>query len=158
SDPALANRITSIDNETKVLGERIGVVARRTDEIAVIAGEARKSLDALTTAIADLKQEVEQLASTTVTRAEFGAAAHRLATLERTATEISAELARQAAKETRDRAARFALAAAALKTAVERGDPFLSELAAAKAFAPDTAMLAPLEALAAGGVPSTSAL
>src|SRR5262249_20490731 len=38
SDPALANRITSIDNETKVLGERIGVVARRTDQIAVIAG------------------------------------------------------------------------------------------------------------------------
>src|SRR5205823_14361185 len=42
SDPALANRITSIDNETKVLGERIGVVARRTDEIAAIAGDARK--------------------------------------------------------------------------------------------------------------------
>src|SRR5262249_46879977 len=72
--PALAKPYTPIDNETKVLGERIGVVARRTDEIAVIAGEARKSLDALTTAIADLKQEVEQLESTAVTRAEFGAA------------------------------------------------------------------------------------
>jgi hypothetical protein len=158
SDPALANRITSIENETKVLGERIGVVARRTDEIAVIAGEARKSVDALTAAIADLKQEVARLSSTAVNRNEFGAVANRVVTLERTATEIAAELARQAARETRDRAARIALAATALETAVERGDPFTAELAAAKAFATDPTPLAPLEPFATSGVPSAAAL
>ena len=158
TDPALANRITSVENETKVLGERIGVVARRTDEIAVIAGDARTRIDALTSALAELKQIVTRLGATSVNRSEFDAAANRLVAIERSTTEITAELARQAGQEVRDRAARSALTAAALKTVVERGDPFIAELGAAKSFALDPRTLAPLEPFARDGVPSAAAL
>ena len=50
------------------------------------------------------------------------------------------------------------MVAAALKGAVERGDPFAAELAAANALAPDAKALAPLDAFAAAGVPAAAAL
>jgi hypothetical protein len=158
TDPALANRIATVENDTKVLGERIGVVARRTDEIAVISGEARTRVDALTSALAELKQIVTRQAATAVNRGEFDAAANRLAAIERSATEIAAELARQGAQEVRDRAARSALTAAALKSVIERGDPFAAELGAAKSFALDPRTLASLEPFARDGVPSMAVL
>ena len=50
------------------------------------------------------------------------------------------------------------MAAAMLRAAVERGEPFTAELAAAKALAADPAALAPLERFAASGVPAAAAL
>ena len=41
ADPALANRIATLEGDLKALGERVGVLGRRNDEIASIAGEAR---------------------------------------------------------------------------------------------------------------------
>ena len=57
-----------------------------------------------------------------------------------------------------DRPARAAAVAVALAQAVERGRPFAVELAAAKALAADPSGLAPLDAFAAAGVPTPSAL
>jgi hypothetical protein len=57
-----------------------------------------------------------------------------------------------------DRSARLAVAAAALRDAVERGDPFAAELAVVKPLASDTSLLAPLEPFAASGVPSIAVL
>jgi hypothetical protein len=56
------------------------------------------------------------------------------------------------------RAARAALAAAALRDAVERGAPYQTELAAVKALGAPQAATAPLEPFAANGIPSTAAL
>src|SRR5262249_52169670 len=134
------------------------VVARRNDDIATSVGDARKALNALTGALADLKEELARLRESAVTRREFDSVANRLVALERSTTENSAELARLAAKETRDRAARFALAATALRAVLEQGDPFVSELTAAKAFAPDSAALAPLDAFAKSGMPTAATL
>src|SRR5262249_2148101 len=57
-----------------------------------------------------------------------------------------------------DRAVRLAVAASALRAAVERGDPFPDELAVARPLTSDPVALAPLEPFAAGGVPSNLAL
>jgi hypothetical protein len=65
--------------------------------------------------------------------------------------------ARQAAAGS-DRASRFAVAASALRGAVERGDPFTGELAVVKPLTPDAAAIAALEPFAASGVPTNAAL
>jgi hypothetical protein len=57
-----------------------------------------------------------------------------------------------------DRAVRLAVAAGALRAAVERGDPFVAELATVKANASDASALSPLQPFAATGVPSEAAL
>jgi hypothetical protein len=57
-----------------------------------------------------------------------------------------------------DRASRFAVAASALRGAVERGDPFTAELAIVKPLASDANAVAQLEPFAAAGVPGNAAL
>ena len=57
-----------------------------------------------------------------------------------------------------DRAARLAMAALALRGAVERGEPFAAELAIIKPLASDATEIATLEPFAASGVPSDAVL
>jgi len=57
-----------------------------------------------------------------------------------------------------DRAVRLAVAAATLRAAVERGDPFTAELAIVKALTSNASTLAALEPFAASGVPNDAAL
>jgi hypothetical protein len=57
-----------------------------------------------------------------------------------------------------DRASRLAVAASALRNAVEHGDPFLAELAIVKPLAPDANAIALLEPFAAAGVPGNTSL
>jgi hypothetical protein len=57
-----------------------------------------------------------------------------------------------------DRAARVAVAAIALRAAVERGEPFTGELAAVRTLLGDNPALAPLAAAAADGIAQESAL
>jgi hypothetical protein len=57
-----------------------------------------------------------------------------------------------------DRAARLAAAAAALRGAVERGDPFAAEFAVVKPLTSDGAALAALEPFVAAGVPRNATL
>jgi len=57
-----------------------------------------------------------------------------------------------------DRASRLAVAASALRNAVEHGDPFTAELAIVKPLAPDANAIAALEPFAASGVPGNAAL
>src|SRR5262245_49610047 len=45
SDPALANRIATLEGDLKALGERVSVLGRRNDEIASVASEARSRAD-----------------------------------------------------------------------------------------------------------------
>jgi hypothetical protein len=57
-----------------------------------------------------------------------------------------------------DRASRLAVAASALRNAIEHGDPFTAELAIVKPLAPDPNAVALLEPFAASGVPGNAAL
>ena len=83
------------------------------------------------------------------------ALAARVTALEQAAKALEGKVAVTAGA---DRAGRLAFVAVALRGAVERGEPFAQELAAAKPLVPDAAVLGALEPFAASGVPRTPAL
>ena len=155
ADPALANRMATLEGTLKAIEERIGVVARRTDDIDIIARDAREKANATAAAGAELTQRMARLGSAS----ELEASTNRIAALERMVASMQADLAKRGVGETGDRPVRLAVTATALNAAVERGDAFAVELAAAKQFAPDASTtLAPLEPFAASGLPSAAAL
>jgi len=154
ADPALANRMATLEGALKAIEERIGVVARRSDDIDIIARDARERANATAAAVAELTQKMTQLSPS-----EFEASTNRIVMLERMVASMQADLARRGVGETGDRPVRLAVTAAALNAAVERSDAFTVELSAAKQLAPDaTTTLAPLEPYAASGLPSAAAL
>ncbi len=158
TEPALANRIATIEGEVKALAETIGILGRRSDEIATSARDARQRADATAAALADLTQKVTRPGAPAVERSELEALANRVTAVERGEKSVEAELAKRPAAESGDRGVRLALAAAVLKAAVERGDPFAAEVATVKALAADAKALSPLDAFASSGVPTAAAL
>jgi hypothetical protein len=155
-NPELLNRISTLEGALKALDEKLGIVARRTDDISVIARDAREKADANAKAVAELAQKVAQLG--TVSPGDLDALSNRIGALERGAKTVEGELARRGIGEAGDRAVRLAVTAAALGAAVERGDPFATELATAKLLAADPRALAPLEPFATTGVPLAASL
>jgi len=145
TDTAQANRISAIEGEMKALAESIGILGRRSDEAIAAAREATSRADANAAAVADLSKKLAGQAQP-VTRGDFDALAARVAAVERGDKSVD------------DRASRLAIAASALNAAIERGTPFTSELATAKAIASDSKALAPLEPFANSGMPSAAAL
>ena len=157
TDPALANRIATLEGDLKALGERVGVLGRRNDDIAAIAGEARTRADAAAAAVAELKKT--PAGAPAVQPAEIEALTNRIAALERAAKAMAAQLGAHASHESgTDRSLRLVVVASTLNAAVERGTPLAAELAAAKAAASDPKVLAALEPFAASGVPGTAML
>ena len=155
TDPALANRMAALEGALKAIEERIGVVARRTDDIDIVARAARDKADATAAAVAELTQKMARLGSAS----DLEASTNRIAMLERMVGAMQADLAKRGVGETGDRPVRLAVTAAALNAAVERGDAFAAELAAAKQLAPDSSTtLGPLDPYAASGLPSAAAL
>src|SRR5262245_29171403 len=156
ADSNVFNRIATLEGALKAIEEKLGVVARRTDEIAVIAREAREKADATAAALAELTRKVAQLGPPGGPRAEIDALVTRIAALESTAKAIEVEIAKRSLGDSAD--VRRAVTASALNGAVERADPFAAELAAAKALATDPNVLAPLDQFAQTGVPSAASL
>ena len=145
-DPSFSNRIAAINGEVKALAETIGTLGRRNDEAAAAARAAQTRSDATAAAVATLAQKLP--AGVAVERSQVEALAARVA-----AVETSEKTAARG-----DQAVRLVLVATALKSAVERGDPFAGELAAAKALGADPKLTAALEPFAASGVPTSAAL
>jgi hypothetical protein len=158
ADPALASRIATIEGEVKALAETIGVLGRRSDEIATSARDARQRADATAAALAELTQKVARPGAPAVERSELEALANRMAAVERGEKAVEAELAKRPGAESGDRGVRLALAAAVLEAAVERGDPFAAEVATVKALAADAKAISPLDVFASSGVPTAAAL
>lgn len=75
-----------------------------------------------------------------------------------TATLTDVQTTARSAAAGSDRASRLAVAASALRNAVEHGDPFTAELAIVKPLAPDPNAVALLEPFAASGVPGNAML
>jgi hypothetical protein len=153
ADPALANRMATLEGALKSIEERIGVVARRTDDIDLIARDARERAGATAGAVTELTQKMARLSAS-----DLDAAINRIASLERMVASMQADLAKRGIGETGDRPVRLAVAAGALNAAVERGDAFAAELAAAKQLAAESTTLSPLEPYAASGLPSAISL
>jgi hypothetical protein len=155
SDPALANRLASAENATKTFADDIGSLNRRTDDFANAVRDLRNRADTMAASLIELQNALRAIAPA-IDKNEIETLTNRIAALERAAGSLESELGKRATIAS-DRAIRLAFATAALRAAVERGEPFAGELAAARPLALDAA-LAPLESFAATGVPSNAAL
>jgi hypothetical protein len=139
-DPVVASGVTAVENQEKSASEELASLKGRVDEIASLARAAQNRADAA------------------VSGAERDGVANRIATLEQTVKANEAELIKRRLDAADDRVSRLAVAASALREAVERGDPFITELAAAKSLAPDRPELTLLEPFASGGIPPAHTL
>jgi hypothetical protein len=144
----LASRSAQTDGPIKSLADASAALRGRVDEVAALAQAANdtaaRSSGAFSARATEIAGAVDGMNG-------------RMAALEHALKGLQAAVSRPAAPDV-DRAARFAVAALALRGAVERGDPFASELAAVKPLVSDQASLAPLEEFAATGVPGAGAL
>lgn len=151
TDPALANRLAAVESAVQSLASSAGGLAQRADEAAAAAAKA-----------ADAAQNAERAGPPAVQKSELDALATRIAALERASQAMGRELANQeTAQETASaggRAMRLAVAATALKDAVERGAAFTAELGAIRPLLADPKVLAPVEPFAATGVPAAAVL
>jgi hypothetical protein len=116
------------------LTERIGAVESRIAEVSRAAEAASEASAGLPGRIAALDE--------------------RLTALDGRVTELAGELEEQASN---PRIA-LAIAAAGLKAAIDRGDPFMTELETYASIAPDAPEIADLRDLAASGVPTRAAI
>ena len=139
-DPAFASRVTAVENQARSAGEELASLKGRVDETASLARTAQSRADAA------------------VSGAERDGVANRVTTLEQTVMANEAEMIKRGSGAADDRVSRVAVAASALRDAVERGDAFSAELAAAKSLAPDRPELAALEPFATGGIPPADTL
>jgi hypothetical protein len=146
SEAASPEQQTAVDTTLKSLSEALTDLRKRVEDNATATQVARdtamQSSGATSAVAADVGGEIAALSK-------------RIDALDATLKSVQAA---EAAKPDRDRPARFASAALALRTAVERGEPYAAELAAAKNLVDDPAKLTPLEPFAASGLPSTDAL
>jgi hypothetical protein len=143
-DPALLDRVAAVEAAARSLANSAAELRRRTDDIAAVAGEAKDRADAA----AEAAQKATRVETTMVDRAQVDALADRIAALERTAKTADSA----------DRTLRLAFVAMELKAAVERGEPFATQLAAARRLNADGTALAALAPFAASGVPNAADL
>jgi hypothetical protein len=153
SDEALANRMTTVEAQTKSLGDTIAALTRRVDDIATASQSALAQVTAATAAADAAKRAAE----TGVTRSDVDAMTSRIAAFESAVKALSADVA-QRTSSADDRATRATVAAEALRAAVERGSGFRAELAAVKSLGGDPAVTEALEPFAADGIPSSVSL
>ena len=157
-DATVADRLTAADSAMKSLGIALAALNKRNDDAAINAQQASERATAAEKAVSELRDSVQsakQQASAAVDAGQLAAVQQRVAALEQSMKDARAQIAANA---TTDQAARLALSAAALRDAVERGAPYQTELAQAKALGADDGALAPLASMAANGVPSQQAL
>jgi hypothetical protein len=159
----LENRVAAVDGALTSLNERIGALERSVRDAASAARAAAERADRVVRQLDDAKKNGdEQEAAQQLDRGALDDLASRIKTLESrqmTVRQIQERLDRVAsAAGAPDRAVRMAVAAAALRNAVERDRPFAAELAAARSTGLDDGALASLEPFAATGVPTRNEL
>jgi hypothetical protein len=139
----------AIEGAIKPVQAAVADLARRVEDNAAAIRNARGQADAAVTAADAARAAAE--------RNNVEALGNRVAALERASQTFTDDVAKSLAA-AGDRPLRAVVAAQALRTAVERGDPFVAELAASKAAGVDARGLAPLEPFAANGLPSAALL
>ncbi len=115
SRPALAtesaNRAATVEGDLKALTETVGILARRSDELASNLGDVRQRVESTAAGVAELKAAAQPPAARTDKLEAIQALTSRLAAVE-------AELATRAGAQSSDGSGRFAVAAAKLAAAV----------------------------------------
>jgi hypothetical protein len=152
--PADTERLGTIDGNLKALGTAIAGLNRRVDEIAANAMSAREQAGATASAVSDLRRTISD-APQPAGRADLDAIGKRLDAVEaatKTATQSNAQASSASA------AVRLALAASALREAVNSGNGYAAELDAVKAAGGNGGAVGALAPFAAKGLPSDAAL
>ncbi|MBR1131293.1 COG4223 family protein [Bradyrhizobium iriomotense] len=143
ADPAMAARIDALEKSASSLRSDIANLRAQSDKTA--------------SALNDTKSAPRPAAS------DIAALTDRIAQLERASKTERAELAQQGekiadAKAVDDKPLRFVVAATLLDVAVRHGDPYQSQLSAARSLAAKPDMLKPLDTFASSGIPTPVAL
>src|SRR5262249_9679063 len=125
---------------------------------AKAAQDASSRAETVAKAMAEARQaDADQEKSHQGTRTEVAGLTGRLGALETQVKQVGDQVA-EASVPKPDEPMRFALVAAGRRSALERGEPFTAELAAAKTVGIDPALLGQLEPFASTGVPNVQEL
>jgi hypothetical protein len=151
--PALANRLAAVEMQAKMLGDSSAALNHRVDDATAVAQAAQKQATSAASAAADAAKTAGQ---TSTQPADLEALTNRIAALETAVKSLSEKVAHPAAST--DQPARLMLAVQALRNSVESGAPYQAELKAVQALGAAPSTSAPLDALAATGVPPREAL
>ncbi|MBR1176544.1 hypothetical protein JQ617_21505 [Bradyrhizobium sp. KB893862 SZCCT0404] len=143
ADPAMAARIDALEKSASALRSDIANLRAQSDKTAGALNDAKSAAP--------------------VASPDLAALADRVTQLERASKTERAELAQQGEKiaETKkldDKPLRFVVAATLLDVAVRHGDPYQSQLSAARSLAAKPEMLKPLDTFASSGIPTPVAL
>jgi hypothetical protein len=150
TDPAVLARLSAAESMQRALGDTLADVRKRIEDNAAAARNARDRADAVAKSSGAEANEA--------LRKDNEALTARVAALEHAEHTTGQRVEQSLTGASADRAVRLAVAAGALRTAVERGTSFTAELATAKALGADASALAPLEPFAVGGVPNAEGL
>lgn len=154
TDAALAGRVGTLEGAVKPLNDSIAALTRRADETDASFRNVRGRADAADAALTELRGSARVA---TADHGEIEKLLERIAALEKSDRAATEELAKRAASGS-DRAVRLAVATAALRAALERGDPYAAELAGVRPLGGDATAIAAVEPFAATGVPAAAAL
>ena len=166
TDAALAGRMAAVEAQAKASNDSLAGLTRRVDEVAAAAQTAlaqakaaAAAADAAKDAAQNAAQNAQSSTRTAVQRSDVEVLESRVAALQNAMKSLDADLAQRTSSATAgDRAMRLAIAAEALRAAVERGAPFQAELAAVKTLGADAKATAQLEPFAAQGLTSSAEL
>jgi hypothetical protein len=152
-DPTLANRLTAIEAAMKPIAEHVAELDRQNADNATTVQETRERAETVAKAMAEVNRaDADQDKLHQSTKAELAGLNGRLDAMETLAKALRDQVAESAAPKP-DEPLRFALVAAGLRFALERGEPFAAELTAAQAVGVAPALLAGIAPFAATGVP-----
>jgi len=140
AEPAVGERLAAVENAMKALGIALAALNQRAVGAANAVSKSQDTIDKTPPGAG---------------RNDLDALQPRIAALERA---VQAKQDKADKTSGADSAARLALAAATLRDAILRGEPYAGELAAMKALGGDAMDLASLEPFAAAGAPSDAAL
>src|SRR5262249_6181457 len=116
--PAIGNRLTAVEMQSKMLGDSTATLNRRIDDIAATAQAAQKQA-ASAVAAAEAAKGAGQAG---VQPSDLAALSSRIGALEAAVKTLSEQVAHPATGV--DQAVRLTVAAQALQAAVERGAPY----------------------------------
>jgi hypothetical protein len=154
----LAGRVAAVEAAVKPIDQHLTEIERQGAENAKAAQEANARAETVAKAMTEVQRvDADQEKSQQGTRTEVTALVGRLAAVETQVKQVGDQVA-EAAVPKPDEALRYALIAAGLRSALERGEPFTAELAAAKTAGIDPALLAQIAPFASTGIPNVQEL
>jgi hypothetical protein len=151
-------RVATVETTVKPIAGQLTGIEQQNAANAKAAQDASTRAESVAKAMADVqKVDADQEKSQQGTRTEVAGLAGRLGALETQMKQVGDQVA-EASVPKPDEALRYALVAAGLRSALERGEPFTAELAAAKTVGIDGGLLAQLAPFASTGVPNVQEL